>query len=87
MGNPNQLAEPLCIKPLDPKALCEIHFNDRRYTSLISPLERPVAITLSTSGFEAWFHASYEDMRAMRDWLSSAMAAMEAADSKHELRA
>ncbi len=82
MANPNFLVERLSIKPDERAALSEIQLSDRRYVSGLKPLERPVSITLCNAGFEASFLASYEDMRAMRDWLTKAMVAIEAQDER-----
>lgn len=84
MVNPNELAEPLEINRSESRfgyaddSLCAVRFEDRRLTDRRKPLNRPVCITLAGTGFEAAFNASYEDMEAMRDWLSTAMAAIEA---------
>ncbi len=76
MRNPNELCAPLKIEPLDRGALCKLHLSDRRYHGS-SPLQRPVAITLSGEAFEATFCATFEDLAAIRDFCAKAMAAIE----------
>lgn len=81
MSNPNHLAGRLTIRPPERDALCEIEFSDRRHDRRLEPLERPVRVTLCNGAFEASFLATYEDMKAMRDWLDRAMAAIEQKDA------
>lgn len=81
MPRPNELAEPLKIEKVSAKwpgegSLCAIDFADRRYSGV--KRERPVTITLSGDAFEATYLAGYDDLVAMRDWLNTAISALEA---------
>lgn len=87
MPRPNELADPLKLE-LDPArwpgegSLSEMSFTDRRHCGV--KRERPVTIALGNNGFEAAYLASYDDLVAMRDWLNTAISALEA--TRPELR-
>lgn len=80
MRRPNEITEPLKIdqqRETWPRqgSLSAIEFSDSRYNSRAS--NRPATISISTDAGELCFLASYEDLIAIREWSSRAVAALD----------